>query len=258
MFGLSGWQRHQVRRRFRDGDPGLHAEIAPDVYQLAWLEHPPAGFPVEFLGGDDDRGGVGQGGHARAPRTSRCGRAGLRPPGGSKMCRACCRVRQRPQLAGAATMMFSAETGRCRLIQRAVAVIGGRVTAVRVGLLGDQRGVPLESVSPGSGPRTGPAPPPAGERAEASVVGHHAAFHPERAGVTHRPSARRRPPDVRHEAEESACRAARWNSRSRKAASGCLSSTTRPSGRNSPARPRPRWWLCASSESGASNSQTSP
>ena len=77
---------------------------------------------------------------------------------------------------------------------------GADVTAVRVGLLGDQREVPLGVgvAQHQAGVRAELRLQP-GERAEASVVGHHAALHPERVGVTHRPSARRRPPDVRHE-----------------------------------------------------------
>ena len=77
---------------------------------------------------------------------------------------------------------------------------GPDVTAVGVGLLGDQREVPLgvgvAEDQAGVGAELGFQP---GEITEAAVVRHHAAVHDERVGILPPSAARGRPPDVRHE-----------------------------------------------------------
>ena len=55
MFGLQAGSRPQ-RRRLRDRDLRVDAEIGPDVHEFAGSEHAPAALSVELLGGDDDRG----------------------------------------------------------------------------------------------------------------------------------------------------------------------------------------------------------
>ena len=170
------------------------------MHQLAGREHPPAALPVEFLRRDHHRGRVRQ-----VRRVHRRGRAAHVQPGPGwprqDVQRVLVRVAQRPQLA---RRRDDRVQGRDRQVRRDPRRRGrdpdADVTAVRVGLLGDQREVPLRvgvaqhQVGVRAQLRLQP-----GERAKAPVVGHDAALHPERVGVTHRPTARRRPTDVRHE-----------------------------------------------------------
>ena len=56
MLGLSDGKWDQVRRRLRDRDSRVDADIGADMHELTGGKYPPAALSVELLGGDDDRG----------------------------------------------------------------------------------------------------------------------------------------------------------------------------------------------------------
>ena len=234
MFGLPGGSGTRCAGGSGTAIRDSTDQVRPHMHQLTRRQHPPAALPVQCLRRDHHRGDIGQPGRVHRGRRTPHVQA-PRPPGRSRMCSACWSgYRSAHSSPGAATITFREETGRCRPIHAAAAAIpAADVPVVRVGLLGDQREVPLGvGVARAPGRRYGPSSASSrAQRAEASVVGHDAALHTERVGVTHRPPARRRPPDVGHERRGLGLPGGpRANSWSRKAGSGCLSSTTPPSG----------------------------
>ena len=155
-------------------------------------------------------------------------------------------------------MAFSAETGRRSAIQLAAAAIPAPTSpscaSVSLVISAKYRS---ESVSPNTRRAYGPS----------SLSSWESSPKPPLCAIT-RPFMPNgwvlctvRPPVVAHRtcatnAEDSACLAARRNSWSLNAGSGCLSSTGSPPGLKKP-RPAPSAlrWLCTCSESGASSSQ---
>ena len=170
-------------------------------------------------------------GRARAPKRSRCAHATPRPPGGPG-----CAKRAGPGSAAPTARRrrddaFREETGRCAAIHDAAAIpapTSPPCASVSLVISAKYRS---ESVSPST--RSAYGPSSASSRAsepKPPLWAMTRPFIPN--GWVLRTV---RPPAVAHRtwatnADDSACRAARRKSRSRKAGSGCLSSTIPPSG----------------------------
>lgn len=225
--GIAGRQRDQVGRGLGDHDGGLHGQVGAHVHQLTGCQHPPALLSVEPLRRHDHRGqrvqpgGVHRRGRAAGvqPGGDGAGRASRRGQGGGRGRGARCGraarpgrplddvqrvlpgVAQRPQFPGRGhdgvqrgqRQPFGDPPGRGRDARADVAAVG-------VGLLGDQREVPLGvGIAPHQFPVAAQLFLQPAQLAQPAVVRHDPAAHREWVSVGQGPVPRGRVANVRDE-----------------------------------------------------------